>query len=363
MKPPKKRIGISFTRTKFEHYWNWFTAEDLGHDFELVLLSFEKGNVEDLHACDGFVLTGGVDVHPSRYGGETVYPNSPDAFEIERDHFESLIYRYSQVHHLPVLAICRGMQLINVLHGGRLIQDLGDGNSVHKKETEDDKTHSVKILEGSLLHEVSAGLLHETNSAHHQLVDPAAVGANLVANALSEDDSFIEGIEFKQKEGKPFLLGVQWHPERIEGKEIHPLSQNIKERFLAEVKNTNMQKLTVINPATEEVIGELNVDTTGSLTEKFDYLQKGKEKWKQKTLKERIDVLKSFAELLQKNTETLAPILTSEMGKPLQQARNEVAGACTRIKWLTENAGKYLSEEIMSEGDGLQEKIVYSTLR
>ena len=120
----KKRIGISFTMTNFQYYWNWFTAQDLQDDLELLELSFEKNNTEDIAACNGFVLTGGIDVHPSFYNGAHEYNNSPDAHQPERDYFEEKIYSHSQLNKLTVLGICRGMQLINVLHGGKLIQDL-----------------------------------------------------------------------------------------------------------------------------------------------------------------------------------------------------------------------------------------------
>ena len=71
------------------------------------------------------MLTGGVDIDPSFYGGSIDYEHIPDSFSPERDHFEEKIYRYAQLHRLPLLAICRGMQLVNVLQGGKLIQDLG----------------------------------------------------------------------------------------------------------------------------------------------------------------------------------------------------------------------------------------------
>ena len=70
-------------------------------------------------------------------------------------------------------------------------------------------------------------------------------------------------------------------------------------------------------------------------------------------------MLQKFSERLQQHKEILAAILTSEVGKPLQQARNEINGACTRIKWLTENAEKYLRDETMTDEQGLAEKIVY----
>ncbi|HET6995434.1 MAG TPA: gamma-glutamyl-gamma-aminobutyrate hydrolase family protein, partial [Chitinophagaceae bacterium] len=111
----KKRIGISFTQTLFENYWNWFTPRDLGDDLELVELSFEKNNTEDIYGCDGFLLTGGIDVDPVFYKGNASYENSPASFQPGRDRFEEKIYRYSQANSLPLLGICRGMQLVNVL--------------------------------------------------------------------------------------------------------------------------------------------------------------------------------------------------------------------------------------------------------
>ena len=83
-----------------------------------------------------------VDVHPSFYNGETDYENSPTHFNRTRDLFEEKIYRYSQMNQLPLLGICRGMQLVNVLQGGKLIQDLDNGNERHKKE-ESDKEHTI----------------------------------------------------------------------------------------------------------------------------------------------------------------------------------------------------------------------------
>ena len=94
----KKKIGISYTRTYFQNYWDWFTPGDLANQFELVELSFEKNNAQDIYTCDGFVLTGGVDVHPSFYNGKNDYKNKPGLFEPERDVFEARIYQHAQSH-------------------------------------------------------------------------------------------------------------------------------------------------------------------------------------------------------------------------------------------------------------------------
>jgi acyl-CoA reductase-like NAD-dependent aldehyde dehydrogenase len=120
--------------------------------------------------------------------------------------------------------------------------------------------------------------------------------------------------------------------------------------------------MNVINPATEEVITSVKEDNLASIEFKYDLLRKGQEQWNLVPLKERIAVLQRFADLLKENLEQNATILTSEVGKPLQQSRNEINGARNRIKWLTENAEKYLADDIMNIDKGLTEKIVYEPL-
>jgi putative glutamine amidotransferase len=235
----KKRIGISYTEALFRNYWNWFTPEDLGNEFELFELSFAKNNTEDIPTCHGFILTGGVDVAPSSYNGETGYKNQPGVFNPIRDAFETEIYRYAQQNKLSVLGICRGMQLINVLEGGKLIQDLDAGNERHKKE-DADKEHPIITEKDTLLHGIAGTLKGNVNSAHHQAIDPNAIGQNLKVNAYDDDEEkIIEGLEFRDKSGKGFMLCVQWHPERISGKENNPFSENIKRQFLSAIKETN----------------------------------------------------------------------------------------------------------------------------
>ena len=120
--------------------------------------------------------------------------------------------------------------------------------------------------------------------------------------------------------------------------------------------------MNIINPATEEVITTIPEDTLSSLQKKFNLLKEGQSHWHQKNLQERITVLRNFKELLLENSETLSSILTSEVGKPLQQSRNEVNGAIARIEWLTQNGEKYLSDEWMTREEGLGERISYEPL-
>ena len=106
----------------------------------------------------------------------------------------------------------------------------------------------------------------------------------------------------------------------------------------------------------------MNEDTKQSLQNKFELLKAAQRSWQQRPLTERIEIIEKFSDLLEENIEELASILTSEVGKPLQQSRNEINGARARIKWLTENAEKYLSDEIMSDQKGMEEKISYEPL-
>ena len=120
--------------------------------------------------------------------------------------------------------------------------------------------------------------------------------------------------------------------------------------------------MRIINPATEEVISEVSEDTKESLVKKIKQLKKGQIAWHQVGLNKRIEIIQSFSGLLESNIERLASVLTSEVGKPLQQSRNEINGARARIKWLTENAEKYLADEVMTHEKGLTERITYEPL-
>ncbi|KYP16236.1 MAG: hypothetical protein A1D16_14110 [Flavihumibacter sp. CACIAM 22H1] len=231
----KKKLGISFTRTNFQHYWNWFTKADLGDDLELVLLSFEDPDPALLQACSGFVLTGGVDIDPSFYEGAAIYPNQPDLYQPDRDTFETAVYRMAKDSKLPVLAICRGMQLVHIIEGGKLLQDLGEKNSRHKKETDEDKQHEVQVLPGSWLREWAGAEKGSVNSAHHQALARETLSDQWRISAV-DDTGIIEAIEWKDTDTHPFIMAVQWHPERMLNKEKNPLSQSVKEHFLQSIR-------------------------------------------------------------------------------------------------------------------------------
>src|SRR3954468_18914137 len=120
--------------------------------------------------------------------------------------------------------------------------------------------------------------------------------------------------------------------------------------------------MKIVNPATEELICDIPEDDAGSLEQKSRLLHSSQPHWQQRSPDERVGILKKFSALLDKQKENLASILTSEMGKPLQQSRNEINGACSRIQWLTDNAVKYLSDEVMNSAGGVEEIISYEPL-
>lgn len=120
--------------------------------------------------------------------------------------------------------------------------------------------------------------------------------------------------------------------------------------------------MQIINPATGEIIKEIIEDNRETIEKKFRDLKTFQPGWQKIALAQRVRILMKFSGLLEQHIEELASVLTSEVGKPLQQSRNEVKGAMARIGWLAGNAEKYLSDELMTEENGLEEKISYEPL-
>ena len=120
--------------------------------------------------------------------------------------------------------------------------------------------------------------------------------------------------------------------------------------------------MQILNPATGKVIREVETDTKESLEIKMQSLRRAQSAWAARSLQDRLTVIERFHVLLAEEIETLAADLTSEVGKPLQQSRNEVNGARTRVAWMIRNAERYLSDEIMSDDGGMEERIKYEPL-
>lgn len=162
----------------------------------------------------GLLLTGGGDIDPARFG-ETPHPTVSDVAP-DRDALEIDATRAALDGGRPVLAICRGLQLLNVALGGTLHQDIASdpGTPVRhsQQEPRDQPTHTVKVAPGSRLGAILGAEELEVNSMHHQAVKD--VGARLVPVAWAPDQ-IIEGLELEGR--SRFVLGVQWHPEELVG--------------------------------------------------------------------------------------------------------------------------------------------------
>jgi putative glutamine amidotransferase len=179
--------------------------------------SLERAPDEALDLIDGLMLAGGSDIEPSVYGAachDLTVGTVP-----ERDAFEIALARRALERDLPVLGICRGMQVLNVARGGSLIQDLPEhfGHSHHRRVSGsfDGSDHLVHLAPGSLAARAAGEHEHATLSHHHQGV--ARVGAGLMVSGRSAVDDLPEAIEDPTR---AFALGVQWHPEADEASRV-----------------------------------------------------------------------------------------------------------------------------------------------
>jgi putative glutamine amidotransferase len=175
---------------------------------------------EILSRVQGVLLTGGGDVDPARFG-EAPHPTTSEVSPA-RDAVEIELARWALGRRAPLLAICRGLQVLNVALGGSLYQDipsepgspLDHGQSDLQSTARHIPAHQVKVLEGSRLAGILGALEVDVNSFHHQAIKRLGQGLTEVAWA---PDSIIEGVELGDAD--QFVVGVQWHPEEQVGSE------------------------------------------------------------------------------------------------------------------------------------------------
>ncbi len=210
--PPREELGLGLTYVK---------AVERAGAIPVVLPPMGRDAVDDLlDGLAGLCLSGGPDLDPARYRRRphpSLGPTEPDV-----DRFELELTRRADARRLPLLAICRGAQVLNVSRGGTLHQHLPDleseaGERVEHRQTEPGEavTHTVKVDRGTRLHELLGKDEVEVNSFHHQAVD--RLGQDLVATAHAPD-GVIEGLEIP---GHPFAVGVQWHAECLVDRDDH----------------------------------------------------------------------------------------------------------------------------------------------
>jgi len=187
----------------------------------IVATPAHQGDVlrELYELLDGLLLTGGEDVMPERYGEPVAHPSVESV--PERDAFEFRLLEWALADGLPVFAICRGIQVLNVALGGSLYQDLAadfradvahDQARLEPPVPRVQPSHGVTVRPGSFLADLVGEGELRVNSMHHQGIKALAPGLGPVASA---PDGLIEAVEASDPAPSAFLLGVQWHPEEL----------------------------------------------------------------------------------------------------------------------------------------------------
>ena len=178
----------------------------------LVVAPLDAGFTEIIARVDGLVLTGGEDIAPARYGA-TRHERTGDWHDA-RDRMEIALLGAAREARIPVLAICRGLQLANVALGGTLVQDLPSerpsGTAHGRADARTTRVHEVGIVGGSRLSAAIGARTIAVNSSHHQAVDRVAPGLSVTGTA---PDGVVEGAEWTGDDW--WMLGVQWHPEEL----------------------------------------------------------------------------------------------------------------------------------------------------
>jgi putative glutamine amidotransferase len=191
-----------------------------------------------LETCSGLILSGGPDISPERYG--RAKDSNLCKIDFKRDTLEFALIEKARLMQLPLLAVCRGEQLLNVAYGGSLIVDIPTekpSEVIHRCDTAY-VFHKVIIFDNSILNKITGEKYVKVNTNHHQAVDRLA--DVFKTTAISDKDSVIEAYEWKEPEGKQFLIAVQWHPERLPYN--NPLSYAIANTFIDEVVKWKIHK-------------------------------------------------------------------------------------------------------------------------
>jgi putative glutamine amidotransferase len=225
------RVGITDTlkEDKFERYVRWIRSA--GDCIEIEKLSCKLNNAEDIEKLDGLFLSGGG------YGKGNQLDKT-NGIDEERDEFEFAVIERALDAEMPILGICRGMQVMNVYLGGSLVIDLvSEGFHDHTSPSTSRATkHEVAVIPHSLLHALTGAMETKVNSFHHQSIHQ--LGKGLMCSAISPDN-VVESAEWMMKDNMPFLMLVQWHPERMMNTF---LSQKLASLFLREVQYTQSTK-------------------------------------------------------------------------------------------------------------------------
>jgi putative glutamine amidotransferase len=198
--------------------WSYVRATQAAGGLPVVLPPDDAAALDPdqlLDRVDALVLAGGVDVDPGSYGA----PPHPEVTGTvpERDRFELALAHRALERELPLLGICRGMQVLNVARGGTLVQHLPEvvGHEDHRHTPGEFSDHDVRLEPGSLAARAAGGERIAVKSHHHQAL--GELGEGLEATGWSLPDDVVEAVEDRDR---PFVLGVLWHPEQDESSRL-----------------------------------------------------------------------------------------------------------------------------------------------
>ncbi|MBX3254385.1 MAG: gamma-glutamyl-gamma-aminobutyrate hydrolase family protein [Chitinophagaceae bacterium] len=221
-------IGVTDC-SKYANYASWILAHDT--EVKVKKLSWRPSNFEEVKNCDGVLLTGGEDVHPRFYNRPDYYDYCfKDDVSEARDEFEWKLLEYTEANNVPVLGICRGLQIANVFFGGTLIPDIPAwGKYNHSKLPDDsDRYHPITVDPASWLYGIIGQEEGPVNSNHHQ--SAGRIGKGLIVSAFSPE-GVVEAIERRDPSTGSFLCLLQWHPERMKDQNSN-FVKNVRAAFV-----------------------------------------------------------------------------------------------------------------------------------
>lgn len=233
-----KALTIAISKASGDPVYNNYIKWLKDADSKIVVIDLFQKELNTakslLETADGLILSGGPDPHPGRYG-KTFDTNRCD-IDLNRDTLEFGIYEFAKSKGIPILGVCRGMQVINVAEGGSLIVDIPSDYenaipNLHQNGLPEDAMHKIAILDNTNLKRLTQLDTGVINCNHHQGIDRLA--SNLVPSTQAEDGQ-MESFELINK--KNWIFAVQWHPERLK---VEGLSKPIRNEFLKVAKQRN----------------------------------------------------------------------------------------------------------------------------
>ena len=226
---------ILISRANGTIFQDWLSKADNDLNF-INMYEVSQDSIEYfLTHSSGMIISGGPDVNPALYGKEDEIGKCED-IDYRRDTLEIRMIRHAMANKIPLLCICRGLQILNVANQGTLIPDIPSDYDILIEHRGKPNLHQVNLVKGTMLYRICQTTGDTVNSSHHQAVKDIAASFRAVAFA---EDGLVEAIELADTTVHPFILGVQWHPERMSLE--NSLAGPIARQFIQEVRKIRQQ--------------------------------------------------------------------------------------------------------------------------